>query len=368
MWSGCGRAAETDSEGFPMPQMQPRLVGLATAVPENAVAQTEILSAAGRAFAGRVDGFRALSQVFSSAGIDRRHLARPIEWYMQPHGWEDRNAAYLDTAPALFLAAARRALGDAGKTAREVDFILTVSSTGIATPGLEAMVADRIGFRADAVRIPVFGWGCAGGAAGLALAAQLAALQPGTTVLVVALELCSLSFRLDVLSKENIVATALFGDGAAAAVVASSGDGPVLHAPRQHRWPDTLGIMGWRVQDRGLGVIFDRAIPPFAEAHLADALHELWPELDGRSVGHICHPGGAKVITALEAALRLPAGTLRHERAVLADFGNMSAPTVLFVLDAALREGELDDSLLLALGPGFSLAGLRVGDGLRDAG
>lgn len=347
----------------------PSIIGLATAVPEHRAAQTDVLAAAEAAFGQRLEGFARLAQVFSTAGIDTRHLARPIEWYMQPHGWKDRNAAYLETAPALFLSAAARALEAAGRMARDVDFVITVSSTGIATPGIEAIVADRIGFRPDAVRIPVFGWGCAGGAAGLALAAELASHRPGTTVLLVAVELCSLSFRLDVLSKENIVATALFGDGAAAAVVTSAGDGIPLHSPRQHRWPDTIDVMGWRVEDGGLGVIFDRAIPPFAEAHLPDAVRHLWPAIgDAPQTGYICHPGGAKVITALETALGLPDGTLRHERAVLAAYGNMSAPTVLFVLAEAMREGPLPPSLLLALGPGFSLAGLRLGRGPDDAG
>lgn len=342
------------------PQARPALLGLATAVPPTRIGQSDLLGAAQDAFGDRFDGFARMAQVFGTAGIETRHLACPVEWYLSPRGWEDRNDAYLTAAAALFRQATRGALDDAGCKADEIDVVITVSSTGIATPSLDAVCAGELGFRRDILRVPVFGWGCAGGAAGLALATALAATQGGRRVLVVAVELCSLSFRLDVLTKENMVATALFGDGAAAAIIGPSGrTGPRLHSPRQHLWPDTLGIMGWRVQDGGLGVIFDRAIPPFATEHLPAAVAELWPGT-GSPAQYICHPGGAKVITALEQALALTEGTLKAERNVLARYGNMSAPTVLFVLDEVRKTGPLDDALLIALGPGFSVAGVRL--------
>ena len=143
--------------------------------------------------------------------------------------------------------------------AGEVDGLVTVSTTGIATPSLEARVAGRMGFRNDVERLPVFGLGCAGGVTGLAAAARVAAAAPGRTILFVTVELCSTSIRLDKLSKANIVATALFGDGAAAAVIRSGEGGPVeVEGGGEILWPDTLGIMGWDVEDRGLGVIFNR--------------------------------------------------------------------------------------------------------------
>lgn len=343
----------------------PALIGLATAVPPTCIRQDEILQSAHQIFGRRFDGFDRMAQVFTTSGIDTRHLARPIDWYLQDRGWQDRNAAYLEVATDLFVQAATAALQAAGRGADRVDVIITVSSTGIATPGLDALAAARMGFRADATTIPVFGWGCAGGAAGLALAADLAQARPGSLVLLVAVELCSLSFRRDVLTKENMVATALFGDGAAAAVVSSDGTpGLALRQPRRYRWPQTLGIMGWRVEDDGLGVIFDRSIPAFAARHLGETLATLWPAAVGPApTRHVCHPGGAKVITALEGVLGLDEGTLAAERAILARYGNMSAPTVLFVLEAALKAGPITDGLLLALGPGFSLAGLRLGAG-----
>ncbi|PTE15797.1 type III polyketide synthase, partial [Cereibacter changlensis JA139] len=198
---------------------------------------------------------------------------RPVEWYLRPMGWEERNAAYTEVAMALFTEAAGRALEQAGLKASEIDTVVTVSSTGVATPSIDARVADAMGFRSDVERAPVFGLGCAGGVTGLSLASRLAQSRPGSAVLVVAVELCSLSFRLDKLTKENIVATALFADGAAACVL-RSGEGGLARVEMsgQHTWPDTLDIMGWSVDATGLGVIFDRAIPPFAEANVAPAI------------------------------------------------------------------------------------------------
>jgi alkylresorcinol/alkylpyrone synthase len=266
--------------------------------------------------------------------------------------------AYVAGAEALFIEAAEKALSAAGLAAREVDTIITVSSTGIATPSLEARVAGIMGFRQDVSRIPVFGLGCAGGAAGLALGARLAEARPGTNVLMVAVELCSLAFRLDQLSKANIVATALFADGAAAVVLRAGAEGLCqVEAAAEHTWPDSLNIMGWTVDPEGLGVIFDREIPPFAERHFGPAIEGMLARmgLSAADVGRFCcHPGGSKVIQALEATLDLPRRTLDHERAVLADYGNMSAPTVLFVLERLLQAGLPARTALTALGPGFS--------------
>lgn len=338
---------------------------MATALPPHVVTQTQVAEAAAAGFGPRYGDFQRLARVFETSGIETRHLVRPVEWYLTHAGWQARNDAYLEAGSDLLEQAARRALDRAGLTAAEVDTVVTVSSTGIATPGLEARIAGRLGLRADVLRVPVFGLGCGGGAAGLALAATLAEARPGALVLLMVVETCSLGFRLDVLSKANIVATALFGDGAAACLlrVGEKGLAEVAFSS-QHTWPDTLDIMGWRVEDQGLGVIFDRAIPPFAEAMLAPAVAGLLSR-QGLALGDIdafaCHPGGAKVITALESALALPEGRLQAERAVLAACGNMSAPTVLFVLERLLAQGTTGHTLVLALGPGFSAhaVGLR---------
>jgi alkylresorcinol/alkylpyrone synthase len=216
-----------------------------------------------------------------------------------------------------------------------------------------------MGFRSDIQRVPVFGLGCAGGTTGLSLADRLARSMPGSLVLLVVIELCTLSFRLDELTKANIVATALFGDGAAACVVSTEGRGPcVVEGAGEHIWPDTLDIMGWNVDPLGFGVIFARSIPPFAREHLGPAVDGILGRLGlSRSdvERFVCHPGGTKVIDALEATLELGQGALDHEREVLAEFGNMSAPTVLFVLDRVLKsEGAPKRAVLSALGPGFT--------------
>ena len=335
-----------------------KLVSVASAVPPHRIDQRDAARLAHQAFSARYEDFERLARVFETAGIRSRYAVRPLEWYLEPMGWPERNAAYLDGASQLFLDAATRALEAAGIPASRVDTVVTVSSTGIATPSLEARVADRLGLRPDVERVPVFGLGCAGGVSGLAIAARLAKAQPGTTVLLVAVELCTLSFRHDKLTKENIVATALFADGAAACVLRCGDEGmATVEMAGQHRWPDTLEIMGWDVDPEGLGVIFDRAIPPFAQERVAPAVAGIL-QRGGLAVDDVdrfaCHPGGAKVITALERGLSLQQGSLDHERSVLSDYGNMSAPTALFVLERLAAHGLPPRTLLTALGPGFT--------------
>jgi alkylresorcinol/alkylpyrone synthase len=335
-----------------------KLVSLATAVPPNVLSQSDVAAAANRCFAGRYEEFERLARVFKSSGIRRRHAVRPIDWYLAPLGWPERTKAYLEGACELFVAAATRALETAALSAAEVDTIVTISSTGIATPSLEARVAGRLGFRPDVERVPVFGLGCAGGVSGLSIASRLACSRPGSIVLLVAVEVCTLAFRLDELTKSNIVATALFGDGAAACVLrAYDGGAAAVEMSGQHTWPDTLDIMGWQIDPQGFGVIFDRAIPPFAQEHIAPAIAGILGRA-GLALEDVdrfaCHPGGSKVIVALERALSLDQGSLDHEREVLAEHGNMSAPTVLFVLERVIREGLPSRTLLTAMGPGFT--------------
>jgi alkylresorcinol/alkylpyrone synthase len=334
------------------------LLSIATAVPPYVLDQRDIAVAAHRCFAARYDDFERLAKVFHSSGIRQRHAVRPLEWYLEPLGWPERTKAYLDGAGELFIEAATTALAAAGLGAAEVDTVVTISSTGVATPSLEARVAGRMGFRSDVERVPVFGLGCAGGVSGLSIASRLAQSRPGSVVLLVAVEVCTLAFRLDELTKANIVATALFGDGAAACVLRAGESGiAAIEMAGQHIWPDTLDIMGWNIDQQGFGVIFDRAIPPFAQAHIAPAIAGILDRA-GLSLTDIdrfaCHPGGTKVISAMERALSLGQGALDHERTVLADHGNMSAPTALFVLERVIQSGLPSRTLLTAMGPGFT--------------
>ena len=340
------------------------LLSLATAVPPFVVEQSEAKARAREAFGGKKALFDRLSGVFDNAGIARRHIVAPQEWYMSGHGWHDRNALYLEATEQLFIDAAGAAIEKAGLAPSQIDGVVIVSTTGIATPSLDARVATRVGLREDVRRVPVFGLGCAGGVNGLSLTARLAGADPGSLWLFVTIETCSISIRLDSDDPAAVVATALFGDGAAAAVVTSGEHSLARIAGSAERlFPDTLRIMGWDVEDPGLQVVFDRAIPPFIEEHLAETVDGMCAGLGiaRDEIGRFCcHPGGVKVIDAIETALNLNQGELNLEREVLRDYGNMSAPTVLFVLERLLAQGLPDKVMMTAFGPGFTCAALML--------
>ena len=340
------------------------IVSLATAVPAYRIEQSEAKARAREAFGGKKELFDRLAGVFDNAGIAGRHIVAPPDWYLQAHGWRDRNAVYLEAAEQLFTDAATLAIEKAGLQPGDIDGVVTVSTTGIATPSLDARCAGRLGLRSNVRRVPVFGLGCAGGVNGLALTSRLAQAMPGSLWLFVTVETCSISIRLDSDDPAAVVATALFGDGAAAAVV-TSGLHSIAHieGSAEKLWPDTLRIMGWDVDDPGLSVVFDRAIPPFIETELAEAVDAMCADLkvERSEIDRFCcHPGGVKVIDAIEASLELGQGSLNLEREVLRDYGNMSAPTVLFVLERLLRQGPQQKVMMTAFGPGFTCAGLLL--------
>lgn len=336
------------------------LLGLGTAVPPVILHQREAALIAHSVFAQHYPDYDRLAGVFETSGIKKRHAVCPLEWYRTPRGWPERTAAYLEGASSLFVDAAGKALADANLSAADIDCIVTVSSTGIATPTLDVRTYETMGFRATTRRIPVFGLGCAGGVSGLAIAADIARGRPGRNVLLVAVEVCTLAFRLDELTKANIVASALFGDGAAACVL-RAGDAPAnafaFTVTGEHAWPDTIDLMGWNVDPGGFGVIFARSIPPFARKNMGPAVTSIL-DAGGLTTGDvdrfICHPGGARVVDALEETLNLVPNSLDHERDILAEYGNMSAPTVLFVLERMRNAGLPPRSALIAMGPGFT--------------
>jgi len=340
------------------------LLSLATAVPPQVVEQHEAKTRAREAFGGKKELFDRLSGVFDNAGIARRHIVAAQDWYMDSHGWHDRNALYLEASESMFAEAASSAIEKANLRPQDIDGVVTVSTTGIATPSLDARVGPRIGLPDDVRRVPVFGLGCAGGVNGLATASRMAAAEPGTNWLFVTVETCSISIRLDSDDPAAVVATALFGDGAAAAVV-TAGEHSLarITGSAEKLFPDTLRIMGWDVEDPGLAVVFDRAIPPFIEQHLAETVDDMCAKLGVKfeDIDRMCcHPGGVKVIDAIETALHLNQGELNLEREVLRDYGNMSAPTVMFVLERLLEQGLPDRVLMTAFGPGFTCAGLML--------
>lgn len=354
----------SDRSSFPFVVPAARLCGLATAAPPFVLHQDDVTERAEALLPGLdAEVLERLRPIYGNAGIATRHSCVPAEWYERPHGWAEKNALFIDNAVALLELAAREAIAQAGLEASDIDVIISVSTTGIATPSLGARLIDRLGTRRDVERLPMFGLGCAGGVLGLARAASFARARPGCTVLLVVVELCALTFRRNDTSKSNVVATALFGDGAAAAVVRCAGDGPIISAAGEHTWPDSLGIMGWSVQDDGLGVVFSRDIPTLTRTEFPSILHRFLAAngLDLADIDEfVCHPGGAKVMDALEEAFDVAPGSLTRPRATLRDYGNMSAPTVLFVLQRAQAEGRHGRFLLSALGPGFTAAFLTL--------
>ncbi len=344
----------------------PHLLSLATAVPPHVLRQDEVAPAAAGLFASAFGDPARIEAVFVNASIRTRYSCVPMAWYREPHGFGERNRLYVEHALTLLERAALISLERAGLGAADIDGMVVVSSTGVATPSLDAQLMDRLAFRRDVERLPIFGLGCAGGVIGLARAAERARATPGARILLLVVELCGLTFRVGDRSKSNVIATALFGDGAAAAVVSCRGDGPGLAAWGEHTWPDSLEIMGWGVQDDGLTVVFSRHIPKLVRQRMGAATNDF---LARRGLAlkdidsFVCHPGGAKVIDALEELYDLAPGAMAHCRGVLRDYGNMSSPTVLFVLERALADGAAGRHLLTALGPGFTAAFLVMETG-----
>ncbi|MFC4290940.1 type III polyketide synthase [Sphingorhabdus arenilitoris] len=330
----------------------PAILSTATAVPDQMITQAEVLEILERAKARTLPP--RMAEILGNTGIKQRYIAMPPEYYFADRNWADRAAVYEAAAMDLFERAASSALQRAGRTAADIGQIVCVSTTGVMTPSLPSRMIERMGFCGDTRTVPLFGYGCAGGVIGLGIAADLARADPVKPVLLVALELCSMAYDHSRMDKKDMVATALFADGCAAAVI-GAGEGPRLAAFAQNTWPDTLDMMGWGIGDTGFDLVLARDIPAFIASGFA-------PVCDGFLAAHglskgdiaepICHPGGGRVVDALGDYFghALPA-----TRFILAHYGNMSSPTVLFVLDAILRQGPIEKpAILTALGPGFT--------------
>ncbi|HEY7458200.1 MAG TPA: type III polyketide synthase [Xanthobacteraceae bacterium] len=340
------------------------ILSIATAVPGYVIEQAEIAALAPKVFPEMFERYPVMLDIFRNSGIERRHAVRPIEWFLSPRDWRDRSEVFHEEGLALFERVAAQAIEEAAIDPSEIDAVVTICSSGVATPTLEARALPRLGLRSDVRRVPVFGLGCAGGVSGLSIAARLASVEAGSTVLVVVLELCSLAFRLDRRTKEDAVATALFADGAAALVLRTGDAGPArIRGSAEYIWPDTLDVMGWSFDPVGFGVILSRSVPIFVERRFPAVAKKLLAAVDlarAEVKRFVCHPGGGKVIDAIECALTLPRGSLDHEREVLREYGNMSAPTVLFALKRVLAAKPIGAIALSALGPGFTASLLSL--------
>lgn len=341
----------------------PKLLALATATPEYKVRQADIESLGEAIFADRAAEFDRMRGIYANAGIETRYSCVGLDWYARDHGWPERNNLYIENAVSLLRQSALSCLAQAGLGPADVDGLVTVSTTGVATPSLDALLINELPFRNDVQRLPIFGLGCAGGVLGLARAATMAKAHPGSRWLVLVVELCGLTFRNQDKSKSNIVATALFGDGAAAALISCTGDGPEIESSGEHTWPGTLDVMGWRLKDDGFGVLFHRDIPDLVRRDLRDAASKFLDRagLSLPDIDHfVVHPGGSKVIDAMQDAFESQPDAFDDARGVLRDFGNMSAATVLFVLERTLKRGASGRFLVSALGPGFTAGFLTM--------
>ncbi len=307
--------------------------------------------------------------MFDNAGIRRRFLSKPLDWYGESHTVSEKNTAYIDTATGLSTQAVTAILDIAGLQPSDIDYIIFINTTGLATPSIDARLIDTVGLRHDIRRTPIWGLGCAGGAAGLSHGYHYLLGHPTERVLLVGVELCSLTFIRDDFSKSNLVAAALFADGAAAVLLSGAqcdkqdGSTAMIDSHSMH-YHDSLDIMGWNVVDTGLQVVFNRRIPDIVEEHSCADLQRF---LDRHSMNFddidawLFHPGGTKVIEAYERALGLNGDALQLSREILRDYGNMSSVTVLYVLERYLREKHRDEmALLSALGPGFSSESLLL--------
>lgn len=335
--------------------MLPRIQSIATLVPPHAITQHQVrdvvASASPRGLPARV------AAIYDSTGVNSRAIVLPPERYIGAADFPERNSVYLAEGQKLLEQAGSKALARAGLAPDQIDVIVCVSSTGIATPSIPSQMLEPMGFRPSAMCLPLFGYGCAGGVLGLQVAGDMVRADPGRRVLLLTLELCSLAFRFGDMEKKAIIASTLFADGASAVVVSADGDGPALGNFAQHTWPDSRAMMGWDVDTMGLGLILSRDLPSFVREHFAPVVDGFLARegLDKASLTEpACHPGGRKVIDALEECFdHLPHG-LAMTRGVLADHGNMSSPTVHFVLERILASGSTGPLLMTALGPGFT--------------
>lgn len=346
----------------------PRIESVATAVPPHEVSTEASMQLARHFFQDAFPDIDRLLNVFAHSHIEKRHFCMPLDWFSSDQPFAEKNRLYIQHAEALSLAAARKCLQKAGLVPTDIDCLVFVSSTGIATPSMDSRLVNSLGLRSDITRIPLWGLGCAGGAMGLSRSCEYAGAYPGRRVLLISVELCGLTFIRQDLSKSNLVATCLFGDGAAAVVVsgdhvqASAEEGAPRIQFRDARtttWPDTLDVMGWELTEPGLKVIFSRDIPTLIQTYMRENVESFLTSHQttvDRLRHFIFHPGGAKVLNAYQSSLGIDAEATRHSEEVLRHFGNMSSPTVLFVLEKSMEQAWQpgDRGLVAALGPGFS--------------
>jgi alkylresorcinol/alkylpyrone synthase len=344
-----------------------RIAAVGSAFPPHFYSQDEILAALRQHWAKRHHNLDRLETMFRNVLVGGRHLALPIDEYDGLETWGQANDAWIRVAEETGGRALLDALARAGLSKDDLDVLIFVSVTGIATPSIDARLINRLGLRPDLKRIPIFGLGCVAGAAGIARAADLVRGDPRMVVALLSVELCSLTFQSRDLSVPNLVASGLFGDGAACAIVAgreapeapASSKGPEIVASRSIFYPNSERVMGWDISGQGFQIVLSANVPDVVRQHLPGDIDSFLGQhgLTRGDIGWwVSHPGGPKVLEAMQEALDLPPQALELSWKTLRELGNLSSTSVLLVLREQLETrppAPGSYGLLLALGPGF---------------
>lgn len=352
----------------------PTIASVSTFKPPHSLKQSVTMEFARELFSDSYQDIERLLTVFSNGEIEERQFAVPLEWFRNEHSFQERNNLYIELATKFAAEVIKLCLKNPTFLKEEIDVsaidaIILVSSSGVATPSLDARVMNILPFSPHTKRIPLWGLGCAGGVAGVSRGYDYCKAYPEACVLVVCVELCSLTFQRNDRSKSNLIATSLFGDGSASALilgdetplrdVAKQTVQPMILASQATLMPNSEDVMGWELKDSGLHVVFSRDIPNIIKKWLRPNV-ETFLQLQKLSfselIDFIAHPGGKKVLDAYVNALGIEAEMLRESQRILKMHGNMSSPTVLYVLEEFMKKEHKhgDYGLMAALGPGFS--------------
>lgn len=342
--------------------MNSRILGIATALPDHPFDQDRAVRVIERWFDGcrgepELDRAKAV-RIFRHAGVEQRYSAIPVEELLADRPLGEKNRDFIRVSKVLGERAVRAALDSCRVAASDVDLVISTSCTGFMIPSLDAYLANLLGFRRDVKRLPVTELGCAAGVAALRLADDYLRAHPDSTVLVLAVELATLTFQPQDFSADHIVSCAIFGD-ASAAMLLTNRPGPGLTIERTGTcfFPNTIDFMGFDLEASGFHIFLSEKIPRFIREELMPTVKDLLR--DAPPINRwLVHPGGPKILDAIEDALSLPRGGLVESRDVLRRFGNLSSVTILFVLDACLKSGAMCDGErdgVVAVGPGFQM-------------
>ncbi len=342
----------------------PSILTVGRALPPHFADQETLIAAFAAHWRKHHFNLERLAELHRATRVGGRHLALPIQEYAALDSFAKSNAAYLAAGAEVGEAAVRAGLERAGLGPADVDHLFFVTVTGVSTPSLDARLMNRLRLPARVKRTPIFGLGCMAGAAGLARASDVLRAFPGQVAVMLSVELCSLTLQREDASVANIIATGLFGDGAAAAVLVGGEHprrrGPRVLATRSVFYPETEWVMGWDVVDTGFKVVLSAQVPQVVEEHVGRDVDAFLAEhgLRRERIRHwLAHTGGPRVLEAFRSALDLPPEAIARSWRSLQEVGTLSSASVLFVLgdllDAAeAREGDL--GILAAMGPGFS--------------